>query len=130
MLLNKLGYKVDVVASGLEAVHALELIDYGLVLMDCQMPEMDGFEATAMIRNADSKVLNHDVPIIAMTSNAMTGDREKCIGVGMDDYLAKPVKKDELAEAIAKWGQGEGQVGKAGSHPADTVLELPGGEPL
>jgi CheY-like chemotaxis protein len=84
-------------------VRALELIDYDLVLMDCQMPEMDGFEATAMIRNPESKVLNHSVPIIAMTANAMKGDREACIESGMDDYLSKPVKKDELAAMIRKW---------------------------
>jgi CheY-like chemotaxis protein len=102
-MLNKLGYKADVVADGLEAVRALELIKYDLVLMDCQMPEMNGFEATAMIRDVNSKVLNHSVPIIAMTANAMKGDREECIEAGMDDYMSKPVKKIELAEALGKW---------------------------
>jgi signal transduction histidine kinase/CheY-like chemotaxis protein len=102
-LLSKLGCKADVVANGLEAVRALELINYDLVLMDCQMPEMDGFEATAVIRDPESKVLNHKVPIIAMTANAMKGDREQCIGAGMDNYLSKPVKKDELAEILEKW---------------------------
>jgi CheY-like chemotaxis protein len=102
-LLNKLGYKVDVVANGLEAVRELALINYDLVLMDCQMPVMNGFEATAMIRDADSKVLNHAVPIIAMTANAMAKDREECIEAGMDDYLAKPVKKDEIATILQKW---------------------------
>ncbi len=106
-ILGKLGYKADVVANGLEAVRALELIDYDVVLMDCMMPEMDGFEATAMIRNPDSKVLNHKVPIIAMTANAMQGDRENCLEAGMDDYLAKPVKKPELAEILEKWGYKE-----------------------
>ncbi|MHB8120855.1 MAG: response regulator [Desulfuromonadaceae bacterium] len=102
-LLNKLGYKADVVANGLEAVRALELINYDLVLMDCLMPEMDGFAATVMIRSERSKVINHAVPVIAMTANAMMGDREECIEAGMNDYLAKPVKKDELAEVLGKW---------------------------
>jgi CheY-like chemotaxis protein len=75
--------------------------------MDCQMPEMDGFEATAMIRNPESNVLNHLVPIIAMTANAMKGDREACIESCMDDYLAKPVKKDELAAMLVKWVKGK-----------------------
>jgi len=102
-LLGKLGYKADVVADGREAVRALELIDYDLVLMDCMMPEMDGFEATAMIRDPASNVLNHNVPIIAMTANAMQGDRENCLAAGMNDYLSKPVKKDALAQVIETW---------------------------
>jgi len=102
-ILGKLGCKTDVAANGLEAVRALELIEYDLVLMDCQMPEMDGFMATALIRNPASKVLNHKVPIIAMTANAMKGDREKCLETGMDEYLTKPVKKNELAEILLKW---------------------------
>ncbi len=101
-ILSKLGYKADVVANGLEAVRALEMINYDVVLMDCEMPEMDGFEATAMIRNTESKVLNHAVPIIAMTANAMKGDRERCIEAGMDDYLSKPVKKIELEALLER----------------------------
>ena len=104
-MLNKLGYKADVVANGLEAIRTLELIDYDLVLMDCQMPEMNGFEATASIRDAGSKVLNHNVPVIAVTANAMTGDREKCLEAGMSDYLSKPIKKAELADILQKWLQ-------------------------
>jgi CheY-like chemotaxis protein len=67
------------------------------------MPDMDGFEATAMIRDPESKVLNHKIVVIAMTANAMKGDRENCIEAGMDDYLTKPVKKDELANMLEKW---------------------------
>ncbi|HIJ88959.1 MAG TPA: response regulator [Desulfuromonadales bacterium] len=105
-MLGKLGYKADVVADGREAVRALELIDYDIVLMDCMMPEMDGFAATAVIRDPVSHVRNHKVPIIAMTANAMQGDREHCLEAGMDDYLAKPVKKDELAAILEKWTKG------------------------
>jgi PAS domain S-box-containing protein len=102
-LLNKLGYKADVVSNGREAVQALELVNYDLVLMDCLMPEMNGFEATAMIRDVNSHVFNHAVPIVAMTANAMAKDREECLEAGMNDYLSKPVKKTELATVFAKW---------------------------
>ena len=100
-LLGKIGYKADVVANGLEALRALEQIDYDLVLMDCQMPEMDGFAATLRIRDTSSAVLNHNVPIIAMTANAMKEDRDRCIDVGMNEYLSKPVRKEGLLAAIS-----------------------------
>ena len=99
-LLNRAGYRVDVADNGREAVRALELIDYHLVLMDCQMPEMDGFEATAIIRDTNSKVINHAVPIVAITANAMAGDREKCLVAGMTDYLSKPVDSRELLNKV------------------------------
>jgi len=102
-MLTKLGYRVDMVANGQEAVQALESINYDLVLMDCQMPVMGGFEATAMIRDKQSKVLNHDVTIIAVTANAMAKDREECTEAGMNDYLSKPLKKTDLAEILEKW---------------------------
>ncbi len=105
-ILNKLGFKSDIAVNGLEAVRALELINYDLVLMDCMMPQMDGYDATAEIRSPSSHVINHAVPIIAMTGNAMKGDREKCLGAGMNDYLTKPVKKEELNILIHKWLQG------------------------
>ncbi len=102
-MLTKLGYRVDMVANGLEAAQALESTNYDLVLMDCQMPVMGGFEATALIRDKESKVLNHDVTIIAVTANAMAKDREECVEAGMNDYLSKPLKKDDLAAILEKW---------------------------
>jgi CheY-like chemotaxis protein/nitrogen-specific signal transduction histidine kinase len=103
--LKRLGYMADVAGNGLEALKALEQTDYQLVFMDCQMPEMDGFEATRTIRDPHSKVLNHEVPIIAMTANAMKGDRERCLESGMSDYLTKPVNRNELGNAISLWLQ-------------------------
>ncbi len=102
-MLKSLGYRVDVVADGQEAVRALKLINYDLVLMDCQMPIMTGFEATAAIRADNSGLLNNVVPIIAMTANATSGDRDNCINAGMSDYLSKPVTKEALAEVLEKW---------------------------
>ena len=101
-LLEKMGYRADTVANGKEAVKALEMIDYDLVLMDVQMPEMDGFEATRIIRSPKSNVKNHDVHIIATTAHAMTGDKVKCIEAGMDSYISKPIKPEKLKEAIEK----------------------------
>jgi PAS domain S-box-containing protein len=100
VLEKKLGYHTDVVTNGKEAVESLEKFDYDLVLMDCQMPEMNGYEATSTIRDQNSAVRNHNIPIIAMTANAMKGDREKCLAVGMDDYVTKPINLKKLAEAI------------------------------
>ena len=90
-ILEKLGYRADAVADGKEALAALETLPYDLVLMDVQMPEMDGFEATGVIRDPRSKVRRHDIPVIAMTAHAMKGDRERCLEAGMDDYVAKPI---------------------------------------
>ena len=90
-------------ADGNEAVKALELIPYDLVLMDVQMPKMDGFEATRSIRDLESKVKNHNVPIVAITANAMRGDREQCLKAGMNDYISKPVTAQALADVLEKW---------------------------
>ena len=100
ILEKKLGYHADVVTNGKEAVESLEKFDYNLVLMDCQMPEMDGYEATGTIRNRNSAVRDHNIPIIAMTANAMKGDREKCLEAGMDDYVSKPINLKKLSDAI------------------------------
>jgi PAS domain S-box-containing protein len=102
-MLKKVGLQSDVVANGQEAVNALQTIPYDLVFMDCQMPEMDGFEATRCIRNGTSGVVNPSIPIIAMTAFAMQGDKEKCILAGMNDFIAKPVLKRELTELLARW---------------------------
>ncbi len=102
-ILKKLGLSADAVANGKEAVNALTMISYDLVIMDCQMPVMDGYEATCKIRDAESKVLNHAVPIIAMTANVMQGDREKCLQAGMNDYISKPIDRDDLAQLLTKW---------------------------
>ncbi len=101
--LEKLGYRADVVANGLEAVDAVARIRYALVLMDCQMPEMDGWEATAMIRKEEEACGSERLPIIAITANAMPGDGEKCRKAGMDDYLAKPVTLEEIRAVLARW---------------------------
>jgi signal transduction histidine kinase/CheY-like chemotaxis protein/HPt (histidine-containing phosphotransfer) domain-containing protein len=100
-VLGKLGYAVDVVDNGALAVAAVARGNYALVLMDCQMPEMDGFAATAAIRRAEAK--SSHLPIIAMTANAMQGDREQCLAAGMDDYIAKPIDVAQLAALLAEW---------------------------
>jgi CheY-like chemotaxis protein len=100
---KKLGYHADAVANGREALEYLEKKDYDLVLMDCQMPEMDGYEATRKIRDESSSVRNHKIPIIAMTAKAMKGDREKCLEVGMDDYITKPINRQEFTNVIKRY---------------------------
>lgn len=102
-ILKKLGCRADVVANGKEALEALRSIPYDLVLMDCHMPEMDGFEATRRIRDPQSGVLNPRIPVIAMTALAMEGDRERCLEAGMNDYIPKPVRFQLVAEALDKW---------------------------
>jgi signal transduction histidine kinase/DNA-binding response OmpR family regulator/HPt (histidine-containing phosphotransfer) domain-containing protein len=114
-ILGKLGWHVDVANNGKEALQALEKVPYDLVLMDVQMPEMDGFEATRRIRGPNSTVLNPNIPVIAMTAYAMAGDPEKCFAAGMNDYISKPIDPQALAEALDKWLAAviDGATGKA-----------------
>ena len=102
-ILRKLGLRAEAVADGAEAVNVLESTPYDLVLMDMRMPVMDGIEATRHIRDPHSLVLNHDIPIIALTANAMRSDREACHAAGMNGFLAKPIRKAELTEALNRW---------------------------
>jgi PAS domain S-box-containing protein len=103
-LLERLGCRVDTALNGNEALAALERASYDAILMDCQMPELDGYEATREIRERErSAAQGRRIPIIAMTANAMSGDRDACLAAGMDDYLSKPVKPDELMRALERW---------------------------
>ena len=106
-VLEGMGLQADIANDGVEAIHALsgapELNKFDLILMDCQMPEMDGYEATRNIRLGKAGERNKTLPIIAMTANAMIGDKEKCLAAGMSDYLTKPLEQDELKEMLCQW---------------------------
>jgi len=112
-ILRKIGLKAEAVADGREALAALRTIPYDLVLMDVQMPQMDGFEATRFIRDGSSGAINPAIPIIAMTAHAMQGDREKCLAAGMDDYITKPVNPVALLDVMKKWAAKIGATGNA-----------------
>ena len=105
--LRKLGYRADTVANGLEVLEALQLVSYDIIFMDCQMPEMDGYEATRAIRKREQNLeqscpWKSPVYIVALTANAMQGDSEKCLAMGMDDYLSKPVRLSELQAVMER----------------------------
>lgn len=102
-ILKRMGFHVDAVASGTEAIHALENLPYDLVFMDVQMPGMDGFEATRAIRSGQTRVLAMNIPIVAMTAHAMQGDRDLCLQNGMNDYVAKPISPKAIREVLEKW---------------------------
>jgi CheY-like chemotaxis protein len=105
-LLSDLGYEVDVAEHGqnaLEILNAPRTKQYDAILMDCQMPVLDGYETTRIIRKSLGEKINSNVPIIAVTANAMKGDKEKCIKAGMDDYLSKPLNLKNLKEMLERW---------------------------
>ncbi len=104
-MLEKLGCRADLAGNGRDAVRMIERGGYDLVFMDCQMPEMDGYEASAIIRQREKESGQH-LPIIAMTAHTMTGDRDKCMEAGMDDYISKPIRKEDILQVISKWVPG------------------------
>lgn len=149
LMLERFGYRVDVAANGREAIQAVERLPYSLIFMDCQMPEMDGFEATREIRRREASLVKREaqehpsdesqapssesqashgvthggrhVPIIAVTANAMQGDREKCLVAGMDDYLTKPIMPHELAAVLNRWCPNVDPVDKVQQQPERQV---------
>ena len=98
-MIEGLGYRADTAGNGEEAVRVLRTVDYDAILMDCQMPEMDGYEATRQIRREE----RHHTPIVAMTASAMAGDRERCLAAGMDDYISKPIRRHVVAAVLERW---------------------------
>jgi CheY-like chemotaxis protein len=115
-LLSRLGFAVEVVSDGRQAVEAVEATDYAAVLMDCNMPVMDGYAATAAIRHQEGATGGR-VPIVAMTASALVGDRERCLAAGMDDYLSKPVTLAQLDLVLSRWCRVTG--GPAGPDAVD-----------
>ena len=109
-MLGRIGCSVDTASNGREAVAILAMESYDLVLMDCHMPEMDGFEATAAIRAAEAPG-GRRMPIVALTANAIEGDRERCLAAGMDDYLAKPIRLADLRQVVERWSRPAGEAG-------------------
>lgn len=102
-ILKKMGYHADTIQNGIECLKAIKETYYDLIFMDCQMPELDGYEATKFIRKESHAQTRSDVVIIAMTANAMHGDRDKCIAAGMNDYLSKPINTDDLKKTLDYW---------------------------
>jgi signal transduction histidine kinase/DNA-binding response OmpR family regulator/HPt (histidine-containing phosphotransfer) domain-containing protein len=130
-ILSSLGHDVEIAENGLLAMSALRERRFDIVLMDCQMPEMDGYRATRLLRQKTSGVLDPDIPVVAMTAHAMSGDRQKCLDAGMNDYITKPINIEQLVEALNKWGginvsepSGSSQVGASGSQPFNVADAL------
>jgi CheY-like chemotaxis protein len=123
-MMLKLGYSVDIADNGRIALDKVHKQRYDLIFMDCQMPVLDGFAATHQIRRMEKKQSAHPVPIIAMTANAMEGDREQCLEVGMNDYLSKPVRINTLKTCIEKWISSSQGRKKPGQTPLETELPV------
>jgi len=100
-LLAKLGIRADVARNGREAVEMMRILPYDIIFMDCQMPEMNGYEAVSEIRRREDP--DRHIPVIAMTAEATAGARERCIAAGMNDYISKPVKMEALVDALKRW---------------------------
>lgn len=120
-MIEKLGYRVDVAGNGQEAIEALERIPYELVFMDCQMPEMNGLDATKAIRRRESG--GRHTPIIAMTANAMQEDRDRCLHAGMDDFVSKPVSTQQLQDVLRRWLQGQDNTAPSNSPPSPSPTQ-------
>jgi CheY-like chemotaxis protein len=105
-MVASLGYDADVVANGLEVLDALKHRTYDMILMDCEMPELDGYATTAAIRQLSDSSLRQ-LPIIAITAHALDGERTRCADAGMDDYLTKPLRRAELARVLSAWSDQE-----------------------
>jgi CheY-like chemotaxis protein/HPt (histidine-containing phosphotransfer) domain-containing protein len=131
-MLSSLGFNVEVVSDGHQAVEAVASSEYATVLMDCNMPVMDGYAATAAIRRWEATVGVH-VPIVAMTASALVGDRERCLAVGMDDYLSKPVTLSDLERVLSRWrpaGQPAGAADPIDGDQLDGLRALDDGDGL
>jgi signal transduction histidine kinase/CheY-like chemotaxis protein/HPt (histidine-containing phosphotransfer) domain-containing protein len=132
-LITRLGLDCDSARDGREAVDAVQRTRYDVVLMDCQMPEMDGYEATQEIRVRESVMRRPRLPIVAMTANAMAGDRERCVDAGMDDYLAKPLDIAQLSEVLKRWlrpGEAAATPGSGAGSPGAAVTVAGEGAPV
>jgi len=127
-LLQRRGCEVHLAANGAQAYRMLSEIEYAVVFMDCQMPQMDGYEAAAAIRAFEAKAGRRRTPIIAMTANAISGDRERCLDSGMDDYVTKPLTAEELDRALANWTAAKSPVSLCeGSHQQGPLASIDGG---